>query len=328
MTEPLRPSDRDPLLDEALAWIVRLKTGEPTRADVTALQRWREQDPAHEAAFKAAARLYRNAGLAAQELSSEAASRAGVVSLAARPRRVMTRRAILGGAAAAAAASYMVVHPPLGLWPSLEELSADYRTGKGEQRRVAVSPDVSLELNTQTSIALRTAPDETRISLISGEASVAAKLAPSKSLVMLAGDGRIAASQADFNARCLDGVVTVACLGGALTVSQGGKSVELRKAEQVTYSSAGLEAAAPADAAQVAAWQAGLLVVRDRPLASVVDEVNRYRSGKIIVTSRDLRQRMVNGTFQLDRLDHFVAQVEQLFGARVTSLPGGVVLLS
>ena len=69
-------------------------------------------------------------------------------------------------------------------------------------------------------------------------------------------------------------------------------------------------------------------IARDRPLAGVVDEVNRYRPGKIIITSGELKQRVVNGTFQLDRLDDFVAQVQQLFGARVTSLPGGVVLLS
>jgi len=328
VTEPTRPPDHDPLLDEALDWIVRLKTGAPTRADVMALQRWREQDPAHEAAFKAAARLYRHAGIAARELAGEPATPATVVPMAARPRRIMTRRAMLGGAVAAAAASYMVVHPPLGLWPSLEELSADYRTGKGEQRHVVVAPNVSLELNTQTSVALRGAQDETRIELISGEASVAAKLGPSKSLVMLAGDGRITASQADFNARCIDGVVAVACLGGAVTVTHGGKTVELRPSEQVSYSSTGMDAAAPVEADQVLAWRSGLIIVRDRPLASVVDEVNRYRSGKIIVTNAELRRRVVNGTFQLDRLDHFVAQVEQLFGARVTSLPGGVVLLS
>jgi transmembrane sensor len=56
--------------------------------------------------------------------------------------------------------------------------------------------------------------------------------------------------------------------------------------------------------------------------------VNRYRAGKIIITNAELKRRLVNGTFQVDKLDNFVAQVEQLFGARITSLPGGVVLMS
>jgi transmembrane sensor len=58
-----------------------------------------------------------------------------------------------------------------------------------------------------------------------------------------------------------------------------------------------------------------------------VDEVNRYRSGKIIVTNDDLKRRIINGTFQISKLDGFVPQVQQLFGAQVRSLLGGVVLL-
>jgi transmembrane sensor len=104
--------------------------------------------------------------------------------------------------------------------------------------------------------------------------------------------------------------------------------VWLKKAEQVTYSSAGLAPALPVEVEQVAAWQSGLLVFRDRSLGVVVDEVNRYRAGKIIITNADMKSRIVNGTFQIDKLENFVPQVQQLFGARVTSLPGGVVLLS
>ncbi|MGY4317870.1 FecR family protein [Bradyrhizobium sp. JR3.5] len=326
MTEPTRTSGPDPLLDEALDWVVRLKAGAPTRADVDALQRWRAQSPGHEEAFRQAARLLRSASAAAKELADETAS-ASVVALPSRPSRPLTRRIVLGGAIAATA-GYVMIRPPLDMWPSIEELSADYRTGKGEQRKVMLAPDISVELNTQTSLALRPTPNETRIELIFGEASVAARRSSSTPLVMLARDGRISTLQADFNARCLDGVVSVTCLDGIVTVEQDGRSVQLRKAEQVTYSRAGLQASLPVDARQVAAWQTGLLIFRDRPLASVVDEVNRYRAGKIIITNAELKRRLVNGTFQVDKLDNFVAQVEQLFGARITSLPGGVVLMS
>lgn len=329
MTVPTRTPDSEALLDEALDWVVRLKTGEPTRADVEALQRWRGQSVEHEEAFRAAARLFRNAGTAASELADQQGA-AGFRSSRSVPERtsVLGRRAFLGGAIAASAAGYLVVYPPLGLWPSLGELSADYRTGKGEQRKVVIAPDLSLELNTQTSIALRSSQGGMQIELISGEATVAAKLASSKQMVMLAGSGRITATQAKFNALCLDGLVSVTCLDGAVSVEQGGNIVQLKAAEQVSYSGAGLDASRTIDAAQVTAWQTGLLVFRDRPLVSVVEEVNRYRSGKIIITSADLKRRVVNGTFRLDKLENFVAQVEQLFGARVTSLPGGVVLLS
>jgi transmembrane sensor len=319
--------EHDALLDEALDWIVRLKTGAPTRADVEALQRWRQQSLAHEEAFKKAARIFRNATIAAGELADQLDAINAAPASQRLPPKVLARRAFLGGAIAAAAAGYLVVRPPLGLWPSLEELSADYRTGKGEQRKVTVSPDVSLELNTQTSIALRSAPNETRIELISGEASVAAMRYSPKPFVMLAANGRMTAKQADFNARCLDGIVRVTCLNGIVDVAQGGKVVQLHAAEQVSYSLGGIEVSVPVDPTQVAAWQAGLLIFRDQTLADVVDEVNRYRSGKIIITNTDLKHRVVNGTFQISKLGDFVLQVQQLFGAQARSLPGGVVLL-
>ena len=297
----------DALLDEALDWIVRLKTGEPTRADVEALQRWREQSVAHEEAFKKAARLFRHAGIAARELAGQSIETSAAVALRRSPSKALARRAFLGGAIAAATAGYLVVRPPLGLWPSLEELSADYRTAKGEHRKIALTSGVSLELNTQTSVALREVQNETRIELISGEASVTATPSSSKPFVMLAANGCITAVEADFNARCLDGVVSVTCLNGAVAddavamrgiahdVVQGGKEVRLRKSEQLSYSPAGFEASVPIDPVQVTAWQAGLLIFRDQPLSEVVDEVNRYRSGKIIITNDDLKRRIVNG---------------------------------
>lgn len=328
LTATNETTEPDALLHEALDFVVRLKTGEPTRADVEALQAWRQQSGAHEAAFRNAARVFRHGGVAAQELADRPVT-GDVARLTRRPvSRPIGRRAFLGGAGAAAAAAvgYAIVRPPLGLWPSFGELSADYRTGKGELRKIAVAPNVSLELNTQTSIALRSASNETRIELISGEASVAATSAATP-FVLLAANGQISAVEADFNARCLDGAVSVTCLSGSVDVAQGERTVRLGRAQQVSYAPGGIEASVQVDTGQVTAWQAGLLIFRDRPLADVVEEVNRYRSGKIIITNADLKRRMVNGTFQIDKLGDFVPQVQQLFGAQARSLPGGVVLL-
>ena len=328
MTVPTWTPEPDPLLEEALDWVIRLKTGSPMRSDVENLRRWRERSPAHEEAFKKAVLVFRRAGAAARELADERGQAPSAVEGSRRSRsQAVTRRLVLSGSIAAIAAT-MMIRPPMALWPSIRELSADYRTAKGEQRKVTVAPDISMELSTQTSVAVRVEPDQIRVELIAGEAAIATRFSSPKPLLLKAVDGTIRASQADFNARCLEGVVTVTCLEGTVTVELDHKTVELRKSEQVTYSRAVLQAATPVDAAQVQAWRAGLLVFRDRPLGSVVDEVNRYRQGRIIVTNDQLSRRLVNGTFQVDKLDHFVAQVEQLFGARVISLPAGVVLLS
>ncbi len=69
---------------------------------------------------------------------------------------------------------------------------------------------------------------------------------------------------------------------------------------------------------------AGLFIVRDWRLTRLVDEVSRYRFGKIIVMDAQLGNHAVTGTFHLD---DFIGKAQGLFGASVQSFPGGVVLL-
>jgi transmembrane sensor len=318
------------LMDEALDWIVRLKVSEPRQTDIEALRCWREQSPQHEEAFRDAVRLWRNLGIAAQELADEE-SRARALTDAAPPasrRFVLGRRAFLGGAIAASAAGYMIVDPPLGLWPSVSELFADYRTGKGEQRSIVLAEDVTVQMNTQTSIAVRSMRDGLEIKFISGEAAILKIGSPENLLRVSAARGEMIASRANFNVRCVDGVVAVTCIDGAVDIEQGQRSVHLQPDQQATYSSQGLGASASVDPKEVTAWQLGILVFHDRPLTEVVDEVNRYRSGKIIVMNAELGRRVVNGTFHVDRLGDLIGQIQQLFGAQVRSLPAGITLLS
>ncbi len=328
MTEPPdHLPELDPLTQEAIDWVVRLRSGEATTDDVEALKRWRGQSPAHEAAFRNAGKLWRGFKTVAERSPEEPATLAGERMESWANSRV-ARRAFLGGAIAASAAGYMIVKPPFGLWPSLHEMSADYRTAKGEQREVALGPEVSLTLNTLTSVAVRSTAEEARIELISGEAAITAKAPSEKPLVVIAGDGRIVASQANFNARCIDSVVSVTCLAGSVVVERGSQSARLQSNQQISYSTSGLGSSITVDSAQATSWQSGLLIFHDEALSDVVEEINRYRPGRIVITNADLRRRVVNATFHIDQLDNFFVQAQELFGAKVTQLPAGLTLLS
>ncbi|MBG0811965.1 DUF4880 domain-containing protein [Methylosinus sp. H3A] len=68
------PSDLDPLLCEALSWVVRLHSGEATRADFNELQQWRATSAEHEEVFREASRLWRVCREAARQLAEEAAA--------------------------------------------------------------------------------------------------------------------------------------------------------------------------------------------------------------------------------------------------------------
>lgn len=330
MTQAPRDSDVDPLLRDAIAWVVRLRSGEATQADLAAIREWRLQSDDHEEAFRQAARLWRDLKTAADGIVEHRQREHSALSSLHPTRWSPTRRIFIGGAIAASAAAYMISDPPMQLWPSLNELAADYRTGKGERREVALAQGVSVTLNTLTSITLLRADDgDPQFELIAGEAAITVKRSMSRPLVVQALGSRLVANGASFNARCLDRQLSVTCLEGQLDVERERDLVQLRAGQQIASApNSGISVATAVDLADVIAWQHNLLIVRDRPLVEVVDEVNRYRPGRIVVTNTSLGRRLVNGTFHLKRLEDFPSQVRELFGAGIRSLPGGIVLLS
>jgi transmembrane sensor len=316
----------DPLTREAIGWLVRLRSGEATTADAAEFRRWRSQSSEHEAALKHAIKLWNTFEKAARKSHGMGSGQGS--TLVVHRGRLTTRRALLGGAIAAGTTAYLLARPPMGLWPSLRELAADYRTGKGQQLKVALNSGVSLKLGTLTSIAVQSTAVETRVELIDGEAAFTADTAPSQRLVILAGGGRITAGHADFDARCVDGVVSVTCASGKVDVERDSRKAQLMPGQQISYSDTGLGTAVPVDIEKATSWRTGVLIFSDKPLGEVVEEINRYVPGHIFITNAALRARIVNGTFHRDQLDTFVSQVEQLFRAKATILPGGVTLLS
>jgi ferric-dicitrate binding protein FerR (iron transport regulator) len=76
------------------------------------------------------------------------------------------------------------------------------------------------------------------------------------------------------------------------------------------------------------AWRRRVLVFDNRPLSYVVAEINRYRPGRLVLTSDALGARMVRARFSLNQLADAATLIREAFGARVTELPGGIVLLS
>jgi len=170
------PADAAPIEREAYDWMRHFASGAARPDDLAALRLWSARSPLHRQAFDRVSRTWQALGPVG-EARRALDSLAGFKADTPRPHRI-GRRAFLGGAlaASAAGAAVLVARPPLGLWPSWSELAADYRTEPGEQRQVALAGDVSVELNTRTSIAIRPGGAQAGgIELIAGEAMVQAR---------------------------------------------------------------------------------------------------------------------------------------------------------
>jgi transmembrane sensor len=318
--------ENDALRDEARAWLRRLTSGTATQGDVEALEHWRNQGQAHAKAFAEAALLWDLAG----EATNAAVGRVVAHLPNSSRKALLARRTLIGGGVALAAsiAGLALVRPPLGLWPSLSEIEADYRTRTGERRNIEVAGSVSVDMNTQTSIDLRSSSggvDE--IELLAGEAMIAKQVNPSRLFTVRAGSGRTTASQASFNIRKDTDRVCVTCIRGDVRIAHRLGTALLREQQQVSYDVGSLGSIGNTDTGIVTAWRDGLLIFRDTPLARVIEEVNRYRHGRIILVDGELGRRLVVADFRLDRLDAVVEFVASVMNAPVRSLPGGIVLL-
>jgi transmembrane sensor len=313
---------------EALDWVVRLKCGRPVAAVAEAFLQWRQGPGAseNEAALRWALRLWSLTGEAAKAAAGEEVS--NVIGFpAARSRNVMSRRVFFGAAAASAVLTAGLTSP-FGLWPSLGQLRADYHTGKGERRKFAFNEFISIELNTLTRVNVHDEGGERHLQVVSGEIFVEARLPVDRSASIIAADGVINASNAVFNARCIDDRASITCVEGFVRVAYGGREVPLLASQQVSYSASGIGQSLVIDSAVETSWKSGTLIFQNRPLAEVIEEINRYRRGQIVLLNRELGSRIVNGTYNLRELDDIIRQMEQLFGAGITELPGGVVLVT
>ena len=155
MGMPGNNKNSDVAAREARAWLLTLTSGRATEADAQAFREWLRADPRRQAVFAAQKQLWHDLGPAVQAVVAERAS--DRARRRARQSLMTGRRAFLGGALAASAA-YLAFKPPLGLWPGVDTLGADYRTAAGEQRHVALGDALDVQMNTPVSYTHLTLP--------------------------------------------------------------------------------------------------------------------------------------------------------------------------
>lgn len=315
---------------QAHAWWERLHSGQATRADADAFRAWATHSAAHAQAWREVMRVW---SALDPLLAEEAAHRAPRTTArswtgVAQALRSPGRRAFLGGAVTATvAAGVLAFDPPLGLWPSVGDLTADYRTATGEQRQVAMGENASVRMNTQTLVnRIGGGASPRGMELVAGEAEIVTASA-ADFFVEVAG-GRLQGRAARFNVRHTGPQVCVTCIDGRVQVTVAGQQRLLEAGRQVVYDASGVQGVVRADVADVSTWRTGRLSFDRMPLAEVIDEINRYRPGRIILRNEALGRTPVRMQLTLGNIDNALAMIHELYGAQVRSLPGGIVLLS
>lgn len=312
-----------PLQLEAIDWVVRLGLSRGSAEDERALNRWRAQSQDHEDAWRRASGF-------ADELRALPLPgvRDGRVTALPQRRPHLDRRAVIfggGGALAASiAAGIIVTEPPGGLWPSWAEMTAQHRTGPGQSASFSPTAGVKVELNTRTSLSVTN--DGRGIELIRGETFLSIDDRPKPFLVHTA-DRFVSARSGAFSVRMGGADLCITCESGDLSVLGAGGVIPLSAGQQITINGSGTIARAQVDPNLTLAWRRGLLIFHGAPLATAINEINRYFPGRLILMDKAIAGQPINGVFHINQIKYAVVQIEQLAGVSATRLPAGVVLL-
>ncbi|GAB3051706.1 FecR family protein [Stenotrophomonas tumulicola] len=309
---------------QAHAWLVRLTSGEATAAEGELFRRWCAEDPAHGHAFAVARQQWEQVAQAGRCLEVAPLQRT-----VADERRRWSRRAFLGAMVAAPASLAVVaaLHPPLGLWPTLSAVAADFHTGTGERLRIEPVPQVQVDLDTRTSLRRRASTDGAALELLEGQAAVHTR--GRTPLRLFAGAGQVVADAgpALLDVRCIDGQVRVACLQGDIRIEHAQGRLQLQAGQQTRYDERLTGVVSEAIIAEVSAWTTGMLVFRRSPLSDVVAELNRYRRGRVVLRDERLANELVSGRFGIDDPEAALEQLRLSLSLQLRRLPGKIALL-
>ncbi|KHK49835.1 iron dicitrate transport regulator FecR [Ralstonia sp. A12] len=280
----------DRIAEQAIQWLVLLRSGLASDADRQRFAAWQEADPAHAAAMR---RLQGGLGsVSLPPVSTEhrhAARR--LLESPPSPMRHVRRALIFGGVGVGVAALVDLQTP-------LSDLGADMRTATMERRDFTLAGGFQLRLNARSAVDARPLAQGYDVRLRCG--SVLAAASPSAQFHLWSSAGA---------AKCIGGIVcatlepeglmTVAVLEGSAALSTPAGAVSLAKAGEVRrVGPIGIEPLALM-AHSVGAWTRGIVEVERQPLADVINALRPYHRGVIELQS-DVAALRVTGRFPLD----------------------------
>ena len=293
------------VLAAAAHWHVEVKCGS---ADPAALQAWRDASAEHERAWDLLQRMDGQLGTLPPALALPALQ-------AAQQRRRATARILAllvtaGGGIALGQAGLQSA--PWQAW------TASLRTAPGQRRHVALADGGRMQLNTDSAADVDYSASHRRIRLHQGEIMITTASDPRPFLVETP-HGVIRALGTRFGIRCTQGGSSVSVFEHAVEVRCAARLDAVRRVEagqQLRFTANGAENAQAMPAHQDS-WLRGMLVAADWPLQQLVQELARYRRGRLACDA-GVAQRPVTGTYRLDDIDAVLESLCASHGLQVT----------
>lgn len=289
MTKP-QDSQAESIRARAIDWFVQLDGRQPTREEAEALNAWLAADRRHRQAYGEIRQMWRELGMLERAAPQPQRHAGAVYSLFSGWRLAATASAM-----AALALVALILDLPM-------RLRADARTGIGEISEIRLPDGSKVTLGANSAIDLDYTAQRRGLRLLRGEALFEVAADAERPFEVLAADGMQRALGTAFTVRLLPDGADVIALEHRISVSYpagSNNAVTLSPGQRLRYSEgSGLGQVRAGDTAAAAAWARGKLVYVDQPLHQVIDELNRYYQGRIVISDRALASRRISGVFE------------------------------
>jgi len=319
------PFDRQ-LEHTAADWWARLRDPSLPDDELVAWSEWLDADAANAAAYERVSALAELMG-GMDEVNRRAfVARFAPVPARAAPVARRPRARLAMALAAGVTLAVLGAGAFLALRPAATDTEARFASAHAGHRDIALPDGSSIELGGASSVTTRFGRDERLVDLDAGEAFFRVAHAE-RPFIVHAGPLRIRDLGTAFNVRRSGERVTVTVTEGRVRVSplaapNDAGTVELGAGREVSFDA---ETQAmrilDVDPASATAWRSHRLEFVNEPLASVVENVNRYAARPIRLQDPSLGRMTFTGTVEVDTIDSWVAALPRVFPVRVVTYP-------
>jgi transmembrane sensor len=281
-------------LEQAADWQIRLQE-EPQARE--AFEQWLQDSDEHRAAWRKMEKLWGALG----ELPVAPTPVVESITVAPPPARRRPRLVWPGLAVAAGLAAVAVlIAPQAGL-----ALRADFQTGVGETRAVQLADGSTVTLGPQSALSVvngLSSGDTRQIELLKGQAYFQVAPDPQHPFIARAGQLSIRVLGTAFDLELQDHAAEVALEHGQIQAEndQPPLSERLLPGQRLKLSwPSGQVERSRLSPNEVASWRSGSLFVENQSVAEIVDHLQRYTQGWIVIADPALKQRRITGVFDL-----------------------------
>ncbi len=282
--------------DEAIDWVLKLRSKSVTQEDRQAFISWLAKDPEHRQIYE---RLV---------VRWEGLDRLKGADFPLRNKALSYRPPVRNswhqwGGLAVAASVFLALGVSFFIPEVWKSSDALYSTHHGQHYTINLADGSHLELNSDTEVHVHFNYWKRSVKLVRGEVFFSVVHDADHPFVVTAANGQIEDIGTEFDVYLQADKVLIGVQEGNVRVNAN-ESRDLSANQLLAYNRAGEFIDQPTEAVEnFTAWRQGQLVFDDRRLDEVLAELGRYHNIKLSLASSALGNLKVSGRFQIDRLN-------------------------